>query len=167
LRLSSIGRVWFGKIFGSSRTSFSGLTTRGALRPSRASPRSLNCRADGFRSAGQCQSMDQICNVVEISELSRVRRRPRPWKELDRAARKARRALEREIYREPLIPILLRLPPGQLQRLDDERRAPAYGNVPSRCATIRQLLDEALMGRKSMRPRPSRVPRGTPYPIDV
>ena len=104
--------------------------------------------------------------MVEISELSRARRRrrPKPLRELDPTARNARLRLEREIYRPRLVPVLLRLPPDQLQRLDDERRIAACGNIPSRCATIRQLLDEALMWRRSMRPKdPPRRPRGEPF----
>lgn len=113
--------------------------------------------------------MDQNASMVEISELSRVsrRRRPKPLRELDQTARKARLALEREIFRSPLIPVLLRFTEDQLQKIDDERRAPAYGNVPSRCATIWQLLDEALMFRRSMRPKKPARSRGVPFEIDL
>jgi hypothetical protein len=83
-------------------------------------------------------------------------------RELDQTARRARLQIEREIFREPLIPVLLRFPPDQLQRLDDERRVAACGNILSRCATIRMLLDEALMWRRSMRPTP-RPAKGVPY----
>jgi hypothetical protein len=103
--------------------------------------------------------------MPEILELPRKKRRPRPLRELDQAARTARLKLEREIFREPLVPLLLKFTPDQLQRVDDERRVAAYGNIPSRCATIRQLIDEALMWRRSMRPKDR--PKGQPFEIDV
>jgi hypothetical protein len=78
--------------------------------------------------------MGQNAGVVEISELSRVsrRRRSKPLRELDQTARNARLKLEREIYREHLVPVLLRFPPDQLQKIDDERRVAACGNIPTR-----------------------------------
>ena len=91
--------------------------------------------------------------VSEISELPRKKRRRR----LVPTARVARLRLEREIFREPLVPVLLRFPPDQLQRLDDEGRVAAYGSVPTRCGLIRQLISEAIMWR-SMR----RIRRGGP-----
>ena len=97
-----------------------------------------------------------------------MRRRPRPPRDLDPSARNARRNIEAQIFRPPLVPLLLRFTPDQLQRLDDERRVAACGNIPSRCATIRQLIDEALMWRRSMRPKdPPRRPKGEPFEIDT
>jgi hypothetical protein len=98
--------------------------------------------------------------VSEISELPRKKRRRR----LVPTARVARLRLEREIFREPLIPVLLRLPPDQFQRLEDERRVAAYGSVPTRCGLIRQLISEAIMWRQSMRPKdPPRRAKGVPF----
>ena len=54
--------------------------------------------------------------VVEVKELSRVRRRPRPLKQLDQRARIARLALEAEIYRDPVATFSIRVTPAQLQR---------------------------------------------------
>jgi hypothetical protein len=71
--------------------------------------------------------------MFKVPEISKKKRRPRPLRELDQRARRARLVLEREIFREPLVPLLLRLPPDQLQRVEDERRIAAYGNIPSRC----------------------------------
>ena len=96
--------------------------------------------------------------MSEISELPRKKRRRR----LVPIARVARLRLEREIFRERLIPVLLRLPPDQFQRLEDERRVAARGSVPSRCALIRMLLSEALMFRRSMRDPPRRT-KGVPF----
>jgi hypothetical protein len=96
--------------------------------------------------------------MFEVPELPRKKRRRRP----DSRARAARLRLEREIFREPLVPLNLRLPPDQLQRLDDERRVAACGNIPTRCALIRMLLDEALMWRRSMRDPPRRS-KGVPF----
>jgi hypothetical protein len=102
--------------------------------------------------------------VVEILEISRVRRRPRPLKELDGRARAARLRVEKQIFREPLIPLLLKFPEDQLQQIEDERRVAAYGAVPSRAALIRQLIVEGLMWRRSMRPKsPPRAPKGVPF----
>ena len=100
--------------------------------------------------------------VVEVKELSRVRRRPRPLKQLDQRARIARLALEAEIYRDPVATFSIRVTPAQLQQIEDERRTAAYGSVPSRCALIRMLLSEALMFRRSMRPTPRRS-KGVPF----
>jgi hypothetical protein len=71
--------------------------------------------------------------------------------------------LEAELYRPPLIPVLLRFTPEQLERLDQERRVPAYNGIPSRCATIRMLVDEALAHRRAARPRTSGPGRGEPF----
>lgn len=104
--------------------------------------------------------------MVEVpKELSRVRRRPRPSRELDQTARNARRKLEVELFRPQLRSLNLRLPPDLLQKIDDERRVPAFGPILSRCATIRMLLTEALVFRRAGRapPRPGKVP----YPIEV
>ena len=87
-----------------------------------------------------------------------MKRRRRPVS----AARVARLRLERETFREPLIPLPLKFTPDQLQRLDDERRVAACGNIPTRCGLIRQLLDEALMWRRSMRDPPRRS-KGVPF----
>jgi hypothetical protein len=86
---------------------------------------------------------------------------------LDQAARKARLSLEREIFRPHLIPLLLKFPEEQLQQIEDERRVAAYGAVPSRAALIRQLVSEALMFRRSMRPKKPPRSRGTPFPISL
>ena len=90
-----------------------------------------------------------------------MKRRRRPVS----ASRVARLRLEREIFREPLIPLLLKFPEDQLQQIEDERRIAACGAVPSRAALIRMLIGEALMWRRSMRPQsPPRPPRGVPFP---
>jgi hypothetical protein len=104
--------------------------------------------------------------VLEISELSRVKRRRRPLRDLDQTARRARLRLEREIFREPLVPLLLRLPPHQFQQVEDERRVAAYGSVPTRCALLRQLIDEALAFRRAARPRSSGPGKGEPFRFD-
>jgi hypothetical protein len=96
--------------------------------------------------------------MFEVPELPRKKRRRRP----DSRARAARLRLEREIFREPLVPLNLRLPPDQLQKIDDERRVAASGNIPTRCGLIRQLISEAIMWRRSMRDTP-RKPRGVPF----
>ena len=70
--------------------------------------------------------------------------------------------LEREIFREPLVPLNLRLKESQLQEIEDERRVAAYGGVPTRCGLIRQLISEAIMWRRSMRPTP-RPAKGVPF----
>lgn len=107
--------------------------------------------------------------MVEVSELSRMRRRPRPLRELDQRARRARLQVEREIYRPHLVRLDLRVTPEQLQRLDEERRVPDSRGVPSRAALFRALVDEALAWRKVARPKssgPGRA-RGAPFPIDI
>ena len=72
--------------------------------------------------------------------------------------------LEAEIFRPHLVPVLLRFTEDQLQQVDDERRVASYGSVPSRCATIRQLVSEAIMWRRSMRPKdPPRRAKGVPF----
>ena len=101
--------------------------------------------------------------MVDILEISRVRRRPRPLKELDQGARQARLKLEREIFREPLISLLLKFTESQLQEIEDERRTAAYGPVPSRAALIRQLINDGLLWRRSMRPKKPTRPRGVPF----
>jgi hypothetical protein len=106
--------------------------------------------------------------VFEISELPRKKRRRRPRRPLDHTARRARLQLEAQIFREPLVPVLVRFPPDQLQQLDDERRVAAFGNIPSRCGLIRSLIGEALMWRRSMRPKdPPRPARGVPFEINL
>ena len=104
--------------------------------------------------------------MFKVSELPRKKRRPRPLRQLDQTARLARLALEKQIYRPRLIPLNLRLPPDQLQRIDDETRVAAYGPAPSRCAMIRMLIDEGLAFRRSMRPR-TRPTKGVPFPIEI
>jgi hypothetical protein len=47
--------------------------------------------------------------------------------------------------------MLLRLPSETYTRLDAERRLYLDG-IPSRCALIRRLIDEALTARACMRP---------------
>jgi hypothetical protein len=81
-------------------------------------------------------------SMSEIFELSRMkrRRRPRPLRELDGRARRARLALEAQLFRPPLVPLLLRFTEAQLQRVDAERRIEDSRGVPSRCATIRALV---------------------------
>jgi hypothetical protein len=86
-----------------------------------------------------------------VSELSRKKRRPRPLRELDQTARRARLALEREIYRSPLVRLDLRVTPQQLEQLDAERRIPDARGVPTRAALFRELLDEGLAWRKASR----------------
>jgi hypothetical protein len=59
----------------------------------------------------------------------------------------------------------IRFAPDELQRIDDERRVAAYGAVPSRSAMIRQLINDGLLLRKSMRPKDQpRRPKGVPFP---
>jgi hypothetical protein len=103
--------------------------------------------------------------MVEVSELSRMRRRPRPLRELDQRARRARLQLEQEIYRPHLVRLDLRVTPEQLQRLDEERRIADCRGVPSRAALFRALVDEALGFRRAMRPSggPGRA-RGASFP---
>jgi hypothetical protein len=105
--------------------------------------------------------------MSKVTELSRVRRRPKPLRELDQRARVARLALEAQIYRPPLIRLGLRVTPEQLQRLDAERRIADARGVPSRAALFRELVDEALSFRKASRPKSSGPGRGEPYPIDL
>ena len=56
----------------------------------------------------------------------------------------------------------IRFAPDELQRIDDERRVASYGAVPSRSAMIRQLINDGLLLRKSLRPKdpPRRPTRG-------
>jgi hypothetical protein len=103
-----------------------------------------------------------------VPELSRVRRRPKPLRALDQTARRARLRLEQEIYRPQLIRLGLRVTQEQLDRVDAERRIADARGVPSRCALFRELVDEALAWRSSMRPKSSGPARGKqPYPIDL
>ena len=96
-----------------------------------------------------------------------MRRRPRPLRELDGTARRARLQLEEQIFRPPLRSLNLRLPPDQLLRIDTDRRVADSRGVLSGCAIIRELLDEALSFRQAMRPKSSGTGRGEPYPIDL
>lgn len=99
--------------------------------------------------------------MTKVPELPRKRRRLPP-------ARLARLKLEREIFRPRLLRHNIRFEPGELQQIDDERRVAAYGAVPSRSAMIRQLINDGLLLRKSMRPKTSGPARGKqPYPINL
>jgi hypothetical protein len=104
--------------------------------------------------------------VVDVLEISRVRRRPRPSKALDQTARTARLKLEREIFREPLIPLLLKFKEDQLQRIDDERRVASRGPEPKRVKSGRRSCRFAkLLFPTTIRQRvqTSHVARGTPH----
>jgi hypothetical protein len=102
--------------------------------------------------------------MLRVPELPRMKRRPRPLRDLDQTARVARRKLEVDLFRERLVRHNIRFAPDELQRIDDERRVAAYGAVPSRSAMIRQLINDGLLLRKSMRPKsPPRRPKGQPY----
>lgn len=123
------------------------------------------------RALDNAERPNQNLCTVEVSrvpELSRIRRRPRPLKELDGRARAARLALEQEIYRPHLIRLGLRVTAEQLSRIDAERRIPDARGVPSMAALFRELVDEALAWRSSVRPKsPPRPPRGEPFFIDT
>jgi hypothetical protein len=101
--------------------------------------------------------------VVEVPELSRVRRRPKPLRELDGTARAARLRLEREIFRPALRPLNMRLTVDQLLRIDEERRVADSRGVPSRSALIRSLIDEGLAWRRAARPKEPPKPQRTPF----
>jgi hypothetical protein len=106
--------------------------------------------------------------MSETSELSRKKRRRRPLREVAHTARWARLALEREIYREPLVRQLLRFTPAQLARIDEERRVVDCRGIRPRAVLIRELLDEVLSFRQAMRPRSSGPGRrGAPFEIDI
>ena len=90
--------------------------------------------------------------VFKVPELSRVKRRPKPLRELDQTARRARLRIEEQIFRPQLIWLGLRVTPQQLERVDAERRIVDTRGIPSRCALIRELVDEALAFRRAMRP---------------
>jgi hypothetical protein len=124
--------------------------------------------------AGQTKALCAICSghwarsgqnvrMFEVPELSKMRRRPRPLKQLDPRARLARLRLEAELFRPHLVRQNIRFEPSQLQAVDEERRLPAYGIVPSRAALIRQLIIEGLAWRKAMRPRTSGPAKGEPF----
>ena len=103
--------------------------------------------------------------MFEAPELPRTKRRPRSLRELDQRARIARLRHEEQIFRPRLVRQNLRLTPEQLERVDAERRVPDSRGVPSRCAMIRELKDEGLAWRSTMRPKssgPGRV-RGAPF----
>jgi hypothetical protein len=100
-------------------------------------------------------------------ELSRMRRRPKPLRELDGRARAARLRLEAEIYRPHLVRLELRVTPEQLQRLDAERRIADARGVPSRAALFRELVDEALAFRRATRPKSSGPGHGEPLYFDT
>jgi hypothetical protein len=53
----------------------------------------------------------------------------------------------------------IRFEPGELQQIDDERRVPSYGPVPTRAAMIRMLISEALLFRRAGR-SPPKPPKG-------
>jgi hypothetical protein len=122
---------------GSDTGTIAGCFTGIVQRAKRPQPAGGHCRVQSrFSSAARLQGSacpraldivdrrNQNLCMAEVSELSRVsrRRRPKPLRELDQTARRTRLQLEAEIYREPLVPMLLRLPPDQLQRVEDERR---------------------------------------------
>jgi hypothetical protein len=96
--------------------------------------------------------------VDKVPELPRTRRKPRPLPQ----ARLARLALEAQIYRPRLVRQNIRFEPGELQRIDDERRVPSYGAVPSRAAMIRQLISDAILFRRANR-KPPRPAKGVPF----
>jgi hypothetical protein len=98
--------------------------------------------------------------MVEVPELSRTRRRSPPQ------ARIARLKLEAQLYRPRLVRQNIRFEPGELQRIDEERRVPSYGTVPSRAAMIRQLVAEAILFRRANR-EPPRPARGEPFAISL
>lgn len=103
--------------------------------------------------------------MAEVSELSRVRRRPLP------PARRARLELEAQLYRPRLVRQNIRFEPDELQRIDDERRVPACGSVPSRAAMIRMLVAEGLMFRQMhrspARPKRPKRPKREPLPPEL
>jgi hypothetical protein len=110
--------------------------------------------------------------MFKVPELPRVKRRPKPLRELDQTARRARLRLEEQIFRPRLVRLGLRVTTDQLQRVDAERRIPDSRGVPSRCAMIRSLIDEGLAWRSTMRPKtsgpmkPAR-PKRAPFPISL
>jgi hypothetical protein len=71
--------------------------------------------------------------------------------------------LEVDLFRPRLVRHNIRFEPGELQRIDDERRVAAYGAVPSRSAMIRQLINDGLLLRKSMRPKEPPRRKGVPF----
>jgi hypothetical protein len=85
-------------------------------------------------------------------------------KETATAAASAARAAcaEAQIYRPRLVRQNIRFEPGELQRIDDERRVPSYGVVPSRAAMIRQLIFDAILFRRANR-EPPRPAKGVPF----
>jgi hypothetical protein len=101
--------------------------------------------------------------MSEVLELPRMKRRPRPLKALDQRARLGRLRLEKQIYRERLVRHNIRFAPDEIQAIDDERRVAACGAVPSRSAMIRQLINDGLLWRRSMRPKKPARPRGVPF----
>ena len=102
--------------------------------------------------------------MVEYRELSRIRRRSKPHS----PAWVARLKLEAEIYRPRLIPVMLRLTAEQIAKIDAERRIPTPNGVPSRCAVVRELVDEGFAFRLAARPKsPPRAPKGEPFHIDL
>ena len=74
--------------------------------------------------------------------------------------------IEAQIYRPRLVRHNIRFTPGELQRIDEERRVPADGAVPSRAAMIRMLISEAIMVRRAGR-SPPRPAKGVPFEIDI
>lgn len=76
--------------------------------------------------------------------------------------------LEAEIYRPRLIPVMLRLTAEQIAKIDAERRIPTPNGVPSRCAVVRELVDEGFAFRLAARPKsPPRAPKGEAFFIDL
>jgi hypothetical protein len=105
--------------------------------------------------------VEQNLCVDKVPELSRVRRRPLP------PARRARLELEVQLYRPHLVRQNIRFEPRELQAIDDERRVPSYGAVPSRAAMIRMLCREALLFRRTSRSPPPKPTKGAPLPPEL
>jgi hypothetical protein len=98
--------------------------------------------------------------VDKVPELPRTRRRPQPQ------TRIARLKLEAQLFRPRLVRLNIRFTPGELQRIDEERRVPSYGAIPSRAAMIRQLISEAIVFRRVNR-SPPRPVKGVPFPLSL
>jgi hypothetical protein len=109
-----------------------------------------------------------MLEVSKVPELPRVKRRPKPLRELDQTARLARLRLEDQIFRPQLVRLGLRVTQQQLERVDAGRRVADSRGVPSRCAMIRALVDEGLAWRRAARPKePPRLVRGEPLPAEL
>jgi hypothetical protein len=104
----------------------------------------------------------QACPNSRMDKASLIAKR-RPWERPP--ARKTRLELERKLMRPRMRVMILRLPGKMIAALDNERRL--YPKIPARNAMVRELLDEAMAFRRSMRPRGSGSGRGEPFPIDL